>query len=67
MELKRTYNQKQETKSCFVNLMVGCRPVTSLGHPEGRKVFWEGTKFFQLCPIILNYVQHIVQWEKKIF
>ena len=35
------------------------RPVTSLGHQGGRRVFWEGTKFFKLCPIILNYVQHI--------
>jgi len=35
------------------------RPVTSLGHQGGRRVFWEGTKFFKLCPIILNYAQHI--------
>jgi len=26
------------------------RPVTSLGHQEGRRVFWEGPKFFKLCP-----------------
>jgi len=36
-----------------------CRPVTSLGHQWGRGVFWEGPKFFKLCPIFLNYVQHI--------
>jgi len=30
------------------------RPVTSLGHQEGRKVFREGPKFFKLCPIFLN-------------
>ena len=26
------------------------RPVTSLGHQEGRSVFREGPKFFELCP-----------------
>jgi len=35
------------------------RPVTSLGHQVGRRVFWKGPKFFKLCPILLNYVQHI--------
>jgi len=35
------------------------RPVTSLGHQAGRRVFWEGPKFFKLCPIVLNYIQHI--------
>jgi len=35
------------------------RPVTSLGHQEGRRVFREGPKFFELCKIFLNYVQHI--------
>jgi len=35
------------------------RPVTSLGHQVRPRAFWEGTKFFKLCPIILNYVQHI--------
>ena len=39
----------------------GGRPVTSLGHRAGRRVFWEGPKFFKLCPIVLNYVQHIFQ------
>jgi len=35
------------------------RPVTSLGHQVGQRVFWKGPKFFELCPIVLNYVQHI--------
>jgi len=26
------------------------KPVTSLGHQEGRRVFWEWPKFFKLCP-----------------
>jgi len=25
----------------------------------GRRAFWEGHKFFKLCPIFSNYVQHI--------
>ena len=33
--------------------------VTSLGHQVGRRVFWEGPKLFKLCPMVLNYVQHI--------
>jgi len=35
------------------------RPVTSLGHKGGRKVFRQGPTFFKLCPIVLNYVQRI--------
>ena len=38
---------------------VAVRSVTSLGRQEGRRVFREGPKFFELCPIFLNYVQHI--------
>jgi len=34
------------------------RPVTSLGHQVGRRVCWEGPKFFKLCSIFFNYVQH---------
>ena len=34
-------------------------PVTSLRHQEGRRFFWEGDKFFKLCPIVSKYVQHI--------
>jgi len=47
--------------------MIGTRPVTSLGHQEGRRVFQEGPKFFELCPIFLNYVQHIFIGGEKIF
>jgi len=35
------------------------RPVTSLGHQVGRRVFWKGPTFFKLCLIFSNYVQHI--------
>jgi len=43
------------------------RPVTSLGHQEGRRVFREGLKFFELCPIVSNYVQHIFSGGAKNF
>jgi len=35
------------------------RPLTSLDRQEGRRVFWEGPKFFELRPIILIDVQYI--------
>jgi len=41
------------------------RPVTSLGHQEGRRVFWEGLKSFELCSVVLNDVQHIFLRGKK--
>ena len=34
---------------------------------SGGRVFWEGPKFFKLCPVVLNYVQHILPGEGKIF
>jgi len=40
-------------KSSFgprINLSVRARPATSLEHQEGRRVFREGPKFFELCP-----------------
>ena len=47
-----------------VKLLKG-RPVTSLGHQERGRVFWEWPKFFELCPIVLNDVQHIFQGGEK--
>ena len=35
------------------------RFVTTLGHQVVRRVFWQRPNFFKLCPIVLNYVQHI--------
>ena len=35
------------------------RPVISLRHQGWRRVFWEGPKFFKLCPIVFNYAQQI--------
>ena len=43
------------------------RPVTSRGHKEGRRVFREGPKYFELCPIVLNYVRHIFPGGAKFF
>jgi len=34
------------------------RPVTSIGHQVGRRVFWEGPKFYEQRPIVLNYFHH---------
>jgi len=42
------------------------RPVTSVGDQVGRRVFWEGPKSFEQCPIVLNYVQHIFQGGEKV-
>jgi len=51
-------------KSRFLCVMI--RPVTSLVHQEGRRVFQEGSQFFELCPIFLNCVQHTFpEGEKK--
>ena len=37
--------------ACFaVSNIATSRPVASLGHQAGRRVFWEGHKFFKLCP-----------------
>jgi len=33
----------------------------------GRRVFWEGLKFFALCPTDLNYVQNIFPGGAKNF
>jgi len=33
----------------------------------GAKGFLKGPKFFKLCPIILNYVQHIFKGGEKSF
>ena len=53
-------NRKLDTLAkLFQAMRRRTRPVTGLGHPVGRRVFWEGPKFFKLCPRILNYVQHI--------
>ena len=43
------------------------RPVTSLGHQKGRRVFREGPKFFKLCLKFFNYVQHIFPGGAKKF
>ena len=43
------------------------RPVTSVGHQAGRRVFREGPKFFELCPTVLNDVQHIFPGRAKNF
>ena len=51
----------------FLATLLGNRPPTSLGHQGGRKVFWEGDKFFKRCPIVSKYVQHIFPGGRKFF
>ena len=36
--------------ACLLFIFVPPRPVTSLGRQEEQRVFWEGSKFFKLCP-----------------
>ena len=43
----------------------GSRPVTSLWHQGGKKFSGRASTFFKLCPIILNYVQHIFPGGSK--
>jgi len=43
------------------------RSVISLDHQEGRRVFWDGSKFFELRPIILIDVQYIFPGGTKHF
>jgi len=50
-----------------LHFVVITRPITSLGYQEGRRVFWEGPKFFELCSIVLNDVQHIFSGGAKYF
>ena len=47
--------------------MCSIKPVTSLGHQEGRWVFWERPKSFAICPLFSNYIQHIFPGGAKNF
>jgi len=40
-------------------LRPGVQARSQLGTPGGAKSFPRGAKIFELCPIVLNYVQHI--------
>jgi len=40
--------------SCVVKTALVARPVISLGHQKGRRVFRQGPKFFELCPIFIK-------------
>jgi len=52
------FYKKIHVSACqsFLSVIVRSRPITSLGHQRKRRVFWEGPKFFKLCPIVSNYV-----------
>ena len=49
----------EQAENTLLFKISGSRPVTNLGHQAGRRVFWEGAKFFKLFPIASNYVQRI--------
>ena len=57
-----TTSSKYETRKLYSMMSqlhhIITRPLTSLGHQEGRRFFWEGPKFFELCPIVSNYIKH---------
>jgi len=64
---KRFLNYSNGISKRFKLALLPPRPVTSLGHQEGRRVFREGPKFFELCPKFLSCVQHNFPGEAKIF
>ena len=71
------YGSKPKWQVCASSDIIECvhihsnlhiiRPVTSLGHQDGRRVFREGQQFFELSPIFLNCVQHIFPGGAKNF
>ena len=52
-------------QQCLVFTHASFRHVTSLGHQGVRGIFWEGSKNFEPCPIVLNFVQHVFPGEVK--
>jgi len=46
---------------------VPCRPVTSLGHQEGRKFFWEGQKFLNCVQKFQTMSNIFFQAGRKFF
>jgi len=64
------YHSKLRKQHFLLKLSNFCPPsdqaVISLGNQRRRRVFREGPKFFKLCPVVLNYVQHIfTRWAKN--
>ena len=43
----------------------GVQARNQLGILGGWRIFWEGTKFFKLYPIVINYVQHTFPGGRK--
>jgi len=62
-----SYQPLKRIRTEQITIYTWIRPVTSLEHQEGRRVFWEGPQAFELCPIVLNDVQHIFPGEEKNF
>jgi len=50
-EVKVLSSSKRKQPPCPISqCWVRHRLVTSVGHQEGRRISWEGPKFFELCP-----------------
>ena len=61
---KLSIQQRVKTKLHNKQVVV-IRPVTSLWRQEGRRDFWEGPKFFELCPMVGIISNTMFQWGEK--
>jgi len=59
------YGGISESRAC--KDCVGPRPVISLDHQKGQRIFWDGPKIFELYAIFSNCTQHIFPRGAKIF
>jgi len=70
-DVSRFINAAQSYSFAEVKKLKAClhksRPVTSLGHQEGRRIFWEGPKYFEIRPIFSKYIQHTFPGGAKNF
>ena len=56
-QLPRKWKVEFKTSSLtFASHKLGTQARNQLGTPRGRRVFWEGPKFFTLCPIYFSKV-----------
>ena len=63
MQVSQTWTQLHAVKHKIPSIQAR----NQFGTLGGRRVFWEEPKFLKLCPIVLNYVQHIFPGEANIF
>ena len=63
--LRQCLRQKRNRPSLPVE--GGSQIRNQLGTPGARRVFWEGPKNFELCPVVSKYFQHILPGRAKDF